>query len=504
MFKKIKKISYLLILLSISIFLLPSSILFSQNKINSVNVNPLNRIRISFDKLPTNYISELSDDKKTITINLNEPFQQLDTIINFQGIISKATVNSSTEKCSIVLTLNDKRGYTIATLPYSNSLLIDVFQWNTLTIGEDKFRTALIALESNFKENAFNDLIESIKENTKDAAVILGLELLEESYIESSKLLFDYALYKNDTAIYELYAGLSDVYNQKAETDKSNRFSALYLKTANTNKLNFILSSFKNPNDSNFMNKIKFLDSILKQNTTADSINTTIVDSTNVSKQKTNSLKDDNINSNIVEYAVYLMLGLLVLIIYFYAKWRNKKIQDLIELKKIKVPEKKPEKAQKKPNIGSKLANVYKKQDAKVETTMPTKIEKSEAQKITEQNDKAQSLLEIVKKVQDENKNKESVEKNISDLIEKKQRTQIPAKVEIAMNIANEQKKIKEQSLEEFNAISLPSESDKLFEISKKLGIEMGGFEIRKQIEKIMKSDKEIEDLKNKFTNRIE
>ena len=32
----------------------------------------------------------------------------------------------------------------------------------------------------------------------------------------------------------------------------------------------------------------------------------------------------------------------------------------------------------------------------------------------------------------------------------------------------------------------------------------MSGFEIRKQIEKIMKNDKEIEELKNKFTSRSE
>lgn len=134
----------------------------------------------------------------------------------------------------------------------------------------------------------------------------------------------------------------------------------------------------------------------------------------------------------------------------------------------------------------------------------PKKIEKSEAQKVTEQNDKARNLLDIVKKVQDENKSKENAEKNINSVIETKQRTQMPAKVEIAMNIANEQKKFKEQSLEQFNALSLPSETDKLFEISKKLGIEMGGFEIRKQMEKIMRNDKEMEELKNKFTNRTE
>lgn len=487
--------------------MLSSGFVFSQNIINSIKVNPLNRIRISFDKLPASYISELSDDKKTITIKINEPFQQTDTTIKFQGIISQANINANAEKGTIIINLNDKRGFTIASLPYSNSLLIDVFQWNSLSNGEDKFRTALIALESNFKENAYNDLIESIKENTKDAAVILGLELLKESYIESSKLLFDYAIHRNDTSVFELYAGLSDIYNHKNNISRSNNYSAQFLKIANSNKLNFILTSYRNPNDSLFLSKINFLDSILKQNQLADSINTQKVDSTSVAKQDSVTLKNDDINSNIVEYAIYFLLGLLVLIIYFYAKWRNKKIQDLIESKKIKVPEEKEKRTQndkKKPNIGSKLANVYKKQEVVEEIQPPKKIEKSEAQKVTEQNDKARNLLDIVKKVQDENKSKENAEKNINSVIETKQRTQMPAKVEIAMNIANEQKKFKEQSLEQFNALSLPSETDKLFEISKKLGIEMGGFEIRKQMEKIMRNDKEMEELKNKFTNRTE
>ncbi len=496
--------------ISIVLILLSSNHLFSQNRINSVSINPLNRLRISFEKLPISYLSELSDDKKQITIQINEAFVFLDTNITNQGIINKTVIKANSESCVINLSLNDKRGYTIATLPYSNTFIIDVFQWNSLSSGEDKFRTALIALESKVRESAYDDLISSLKENTKDAAAVLGLELIKDSYIESAKLVLNYAESKGDTSLYELYAGLSDIYNSIGNTTKSNEYSTKFLSLSKSSKLNFLLNTFKNPNDSLFLQKLKFIDSLY---------NKVEVDSIPIAKNDTNNriINDSTkktqtgLDSSIIEYIIYLLLAILLLIIYFYVKWRNNKLQDMINNKKIKIPDnnsdtKTKNDVQKKP-INKKLANIYKKNDESLEEKQDKpivkKIEKSESEKITEQNEKSKTLLDIVRKVQDENKEKEKQD-SMHPQQESRSRTQIPAKVEIAMNIANEQKKFKEQSLEEFNTLSLPSDSEKLYEISKKLGIEMGGFEIRKQMEKIMKNDKTMEELKNKFTNRAE
>lgn len=507
MYKK-KKISPTTLLnISILIILLSNGFLFAQNKVNSISVNPLNRLILSFDKTPESFTSELSQDKKFITLKIDEQFFEIDTVLKFEGIISKAEIKSSPENLLIKIELKDRRGYSIANIPYSNSLFIDVFQWNTLTEGEDKFRTSLIALESKVKNTAYLDLVEAIKKDTKEAAVIFGLNLIKDGNVLSAKKLLEYSFLKGDTNIYEIYAGLSDVYNSQGNLAKSNEFSEKYLLKSKTKSLNFLLNNLNNPQDTTLLYLLSFLDSLMPK-TTIDTSNKLANDTTKVVKIDSTKNEEEIIDSSIIEYAIYLLLAILLLIIYFYVKWRNQRMNEIIDSKKIKISENKKEQkpnkdAQNKP-INKKLANIYKSNEKIEDDKLPEKdIKKTELEKITEQSEKSKTLLDIVKKVQDENKKSEIKEiKNYDQEIIT--HNKLPAKIEVAMNIAQEQKRIKEQSLEEFNALSLPTDIEKLNEISKKLGIEMSGFEIRKQMDKIMKSSKEMEELKNKFTNRTE
>lgn len=507
MYKSKNILKLIFIYFSIASFLLSTNLLFSQNIINSIQVSPLNRFKISFNNLPKVFSSQLSDDKQKIIIKINESFQVVDTVLSFDGIIKQAAIIANSESCQITLDLGDRRGYTVTSLPYSNSLIVDVFQWNNLSKGEDKLRTSLIALEGNFKESAYNDLISAIKDTTKEAAVILGLNLIKESYLESAAKILEFAEKNLDTTIIELYAGLSDIYNQRNNLNRSNYYSKKYLQYSKDKKMVFLLSSYVNPEDSIFLNKLSFLDSF-KVETKIDTNTIMAHDSTLVKSNDSLLTSENKIDNSIIEYFLYALFALLILIVFFYVKWRNQRIQEIINAKKIKIPNNKSENKSKvsvenKP-INKILANIYKKQDEKKDDTEPeSKPQKSEMEKINEQAEKTKNLLDIVKKVQDENKIKQKTDIKNQE-IEQKSQTQVPARVEIALNIAKEQKRIKEQSLDEFNSILLPTDIEKLNEISKKLGIEMGGFEIRKQIDKIMKSDKEMEELKYKFTNRTE
>jgi len=78
------------------------------------------------------------------------------------------------------------------------------------------------------------------------------------------------------------------------------------------------------------------------------------------------------------------------------------------------------------------------------------------------------------------------------------------AKVELARNIQTEQKKLKDKSLEELKNMIIPTDKNKLNEISKKLGIELGGLETKKTIERIVGNEKELQELTNKFTEKSE
>ena len=83
-----------------------------------------------------------------------------------------------------------------------------------------------------------------------------------------------------------------------------------------------------------------------------------------------------------------------------------------------------------------------------------------------------------------------------------KQNINIPnvnAKLQLAMHLADEQKKIKAQNLENLKNSTIPSDKKKLSEVSRKLGIEKGGLETKAAMEKILKDKNKLKKLTDKF-----
>ncbi|HRP01820.1 MAG TPA: hypothetical protein PLE30_04140 [Candidatus Kapabacteria bacterium] len=497
------------LLLAIIVYLLSSYNLFAQNKISNISVNPLNRSYISFQTLPINFISAINKDKNQVTITINEPFEYLDTSLIYNGIINKVVINSNSKHCLITLFLNDKRGYSIASLPYSKSLMTEVFQWNSLNNGEDKYRTALLAIESKIPDTSYTNLITALRENTPEVATILGIELIKDSLVKSAQKVLEYAESIGDTTIPDIFAAMSDIYNYLGNSTKRDLYKNKFLKFYPDPNFPYFLSSINNNRDLSIIQKLLFIDTLSKRATIIP-IDTSQTDSNHLKTPKSLIASKSESKSPIIEYALYILFAILLLVAFFYMKWRNNKIQEIIETKKIKIPEKKnvqksQEVEDKKPQP-SNLAKIYTKQESnnKQKSSSSEKSIELEAEQIKQQEAKTKTLLDIVKKVQDEKNDKPKTIEEEVEVKNEPSHISMPAKIEMAMNIAKEQKKFKEQSLEEFNSISLPTDVEKLNEISKKLGIEKSGIELRKHMESIMDNNKEIEKLKDKFTNRQE
>lgn len=504
-FKMQKHLQKSQLMLLIIIGLFTFCISYSQNSILKTEIIPLNRLNITFQQFPIKYKTELSDDKKIITISLEGNYLLKDTAFDSNGIIQNVSIKTSNSISTVIINLNERRGYTVATLPYSKTLFIDVFQWERLTYGEDKFRTALLGLEYSFSINSAMDMIAAIKEKVELSPTILGINLITSGNYKSAFKVLRYAEIIGDTTFADIYGGLADLYQFQSNNIESENYKKKFsFKTQSS--FSSYLSNYNSSTDEEILPKLQFIDSLIAQ------FESSKIDSTQISKQDTILISQTQIEEKTEEpfsksIFIYIILFLLVLIfalVYLYYQWKNKKIQEIINKNKIKYPSDISKINESKKPSNPKIANYYKKQEEIQKEILDSKTEPN-IKKIKEEEAKKSTLKDIMHKIQNEEQIKNEQIANISPIIEEKSVPEnMSAKVEIAINIAKEQQKIKQQSLEDFNSLNIPTDKEKLLEISKKLGIELSGFDIKKQINNIMNNDKELEKLKNKFTSPSE
>ena len=105
------------------------------------------------------------------------------------------------------------------------------------------------------------------------------------------------------------------------------------------------------------------------------------------------------------------------------------------------------------------------------------------------------------------------VENIANKIIEEKKResgqsadstTSLPAKVELALHLQQEQNKLKRKSLENIDEKMLLANPKKLTETAKKLGIDIGMLETKQSIEKIKQSKDQLDELGKKFKEKGE
>jgi hypothetical protein len=202
-----------------------------------------------------------------------------------------------------------------------------------------------------------------------------------------------------------------------------------------------------------------------------------------------------------------VFFAILISVLYLYLKWRNKKLDIL--------------KANKGTRFGKDLINQKEKIIPKKLSDIYKANEQSEnlSKQISKKNEESKSIdsIDKEKKIADDKMRKEvesflksvrnqpkAKHENIEDEFEiyndsSQNKQHISAKIELAMNLAEEQKKIKTQHLHELESINLPKDLSKLNEISKKLGIEKGGLETKQAIERLLADEEYLDKLKRKF-----
>lgn len=514
---RILKIFLLLTFVSV----LQTNELPAQQQLRSIIVEPPARAYFRFSNFPIRYTSQLSEDKRRVIINLKGT-SVVDSARNKQGggIIQEIYVQTTVKDISIFSSLTEPKGYTAAPLPYTRAIMLDVFNWDKLSPADDYYRTALLALEDNIIESAKKDLLSAAIEKNSEAAMFLGIILLGEGKVNSAIKNLEFAE-KSGVKIPDLFAALSQAYSIKLDKDRSISYGDKFKASTAMSFVPVIPVSFIIENDSTYTEPIAhlFVQDTLVPADTAKADTSGVNSKFDALFADSTAKADDSIIPGVYNEIVTMVGGvavaIILLIILVYLKWRNKQIllrkntgNQAPKTKRKTPPPSKPEEKSADNLEAKKLfaAKAYAKPTSRIKDSLKTDAasfgkppEKAPDKKTEESNKKdIENLLETIRNVSAE---KQEAAKEIENAIEETKHKPISAKLEIAMHLAEEQRKIKQKNIDSLGK-SIEIDHSKLTDTAKKLGIEKGSLETKKAIDDIEKDDQALQKLQAKFNRK--
>jgi len=522
--KSIYCISYILLLLAFSNTNLYSS------ELKSANINPLNRVIFYFDELPQ-FKSVLSSNKMNITIQLENVSSSMIEQIEGEGVIQKATIISNGTNASILINLNDRRGFTASPLYFSNAILVEVFEWNKLSKEEDEYRQALFALESGSEDQAIELLNKSSKSNYSNAKAYLAIIAFKNNDTENAKKYSKEAI-ETGTNLPDAFGIQWKISESEANSEKAEKYKNFYFKMTGKMLSNDEPTSHLNT----FSDEEKPLEDSLEKTTPK------IDEATK--KDSSITVETENVFSfeNIFNYApaIFFVLAAIALITIFLTRKPKQKVKAPLaktnqefehKLQKAKLkrdgtlPKKKVEDTE-NDNIQStnnpldlinKAANDAKKKGKKLDKTLGTEDFPKKTNEIKDPNDipispisnihlespskKIEDFLEkfIPQKASEQTKPLAEQIKEI-DIDKEFGANHVTGQAELAMHLADEMQKIKQKNLQSISEKDIPKDSEKAKDIAKELGIETSTLETKSNLAKLKGDSKLMSKLSQKFT----
>ncbi len=496
--------------------------------------------------------SELSDSKKKISIFFEEEVtggNQLDSI-------SETGRFNSVEVQDNILTiyLNEKYGFTTAFFPYSRNLKISTLDWASLSTGDDHYHTGLLGID--ILVAAKESFVYAVDAENKDAALMLGIILMKEGKVNSAEQYLLYSL-QATTPTDDVFAALAQLYSIKGNRDYEKKFKKKFLDLG-YKELKYIPVAPKIEHgnfvpDSNtmaIMDSLKsdsiileFNESLLKYELSASTYlkgeNKEKIDSAHNERFKELlSFGDDSTStekgfSKIIsslppwlEILIWILFAAASIVIYLYLKWRQdkmktiKKMQDEAfkkEMSKAKTSEQK--RAKKESNKATKIYSEQEMQaedfkraakmarekqktaslaQSKVSTPIPAKPTTKRGG-IT-QKDKVE-LEEMINKVRQAQTEQPSKSQLLNHL---KSKPELSADVEMALNMANEQKRMKQDQIKEISSQKLEDDGKNIDEKAKELGIDKASLETKKALDNLSEDSSYYAKLADKFGKKTD
>lgn len=204
-------------------------VLFAQTELVDISPNDNGSVVLSFSALPKTISSELSEDKKRVTLTLTNTSaastlrDELPTTKQIEHI----SVQRNGQNLTLYLVLRDKYGFTHVALPYSRTVHLSLVQWDKLSQHDNLYHSGLLSLESKQPETALEYLQQASQKGSGNAAAIAGLIVLQQGDIAKAQSLFTRAI-DIGTSIPDVYAAISDIAAARGDTQRAQHFAQLF------------------------------------------------------------------------------------------------------------------------------------------------------------------------------------------------------------------------------------------------------------------------------------
>ena len=508
MIKTILKYLLFNLLIFFAMLLLANVVALSQNNLSKPNFN---KIEISGDTLIRFFLSSdakynvsLDSSKRKITVTLFNTFLN-NSVNNIQekGIFQQ--IHSITKHNDVIveIQLNEKRGYTSFQTPISHQILINIVDWKNISKAEDLFNTALLAYEDTLNDVASKYLNNSMILGDAKAALIQSLVNFKLGKINRAVKFSEFGEYSANYSP-DILILRANYFKSKNDTFHFNNLAEKY-KSLTGESLPIITLPTSN-NNSDTLSYLEIL--------TIDSLSSTVANHTDTSRNAEMKRFDkifahsDTINTNnkstntdfwsslsLLTKAIIISAVVFILLLFvFYLRWRNLQVKANISKARQKAIEESRKKQIAKPKYPSNVVNKFSKTNESAPSTEPSTKTAPEQTHFVEE--KVRKVEEIIASIKSQKKLSENEDLNLPQ--QSQQSQAIPAKIEIARSIYEEQKRIKEEKIKNINN-EIINKTDKLKSIAKKIGIEENSLEMKKSIAELTKDKNSIESLSSKF-----
>ncbi len=311
-----------------------STAVFSTELLDAIKIDN-NTLLLRFNDRAS-YSTGLSNDKKNISLELRNTKNHIGkNSVRFDSeLIKEIFVTTKNNNLLVNIILKSNSGFNTFQLPYSNSIIVDVFDWNKVSGVEDKYRSGLFAYESSLYKQSINLFNES-KGQLNAARSMLGLVYLLEDSLEASFNQLTIAA-RNNSTIPDVYAALSQIYSEKGSNTKAQYYKSKFLSNLSIKDTNYQYPQLVFTKSNIDSLKIdEFVDtSDVDLEVVANNERFSNLFDEDINRKKTESVAKNQLENedaflgmkSFLKYVIIGLIFLVLIIISLYLKWRKTKI----------------------------------------------------------------------------------------------------------------------------------------------------------------------------------